>query len=170
MYRSAIFLAVLITALPAPADQPPARKVVLIAGDLDATHPRGTHEYEYSARLLKHCLETAANLKGVRAEVHLHGWPRDEATLDSADSIVLISNGSDRREQDHPFLVGERLQVIGKQMKRGCGLVTIHWSTFVPNAPAGDKILDWVGGHFDYQSGPPPRRWASAIQTTTAAV
>jgi type 1 glutamine amidotransferase len=152
------------------APEPAPRKVVILAGDPDAGHPPGTHEYEKSARLLKHCLETAANFRGVRAEVYPHGWPRDEAVLDTADAIVLIASGSDRREQDHPFLVGERLQVIGKQMKRGCGLVVLHWCTFFPNANAGERALDWVGGHFDYQSGPPPRRWASAIQHVTAAL
>src|SRR4051812_18338906 len=140
------------------------RKVVLIAGDLDATHPRGTHEYEKTARLLRHCLENATNLRGVRAEVRFHGWPTDEKDLDAADAIVLITRGSDRREQDHPLLFGDRLATIGRQMRRGCGLVLIHWSTFVPTAPAGEGVLDGVGAHFDYQPGPPPRRWASAIQ------
>jgi type 1 glutamine amidotransferase len=140
------------------------RKVLLIAGEPDKDHPRGTHEYEKTARLLRHCLENAANLRGVRAEVRFHGWPPDEADLDTADAIVLISSGADRREQDHPLLVGDRMKSIERQMRRGCGLVLIHWATFVPNAPAGERLLEWVGGHFDYQSGPTPRRWASAIQ------
>jgi type 1 glutamine amidotransferase len=153
-----------------PGKLPRPKKIVLIAGELDGTHPRGTHEYEKSVLLLKHCLETSPNLKGVRAETHFHGWPRDDSILNDADTIVVISNGSDRREADHPILVGDRLQVLEKQMKRGCGLVVIHWSTFFPNARAGEKALEWVGGHFDYQSGPPPRHWASAIKhvTTTA--
>src|SRR5262245_14463540 len=163
----------LLCCIPLPADAPKKetpRKIVLIAGELDGGHPKGTHEYEKSTQLLKHCLETSPNLKGVKAEVHLRGWPRDDSTLNDADTIVVVSSGSDRREHDHPLLVGDRLQVLEKQMKRGCGLVVIHWTTFFPNAKAGEKGLDWVGGHFDYQSGPPPRRWASAIQhvTTTA--
>jgi hypothetical protein len=148
----------------------PPKKVVLIAGPLDATHPKGTHEYEKSVRLLKQCLDTSPNLKGVAVEAHLNGWPRDERTLDTADTIVLITSGADRREQDHPLLVGDRLQVLGRQMKRGCGLVTVHWTTFVPNATAGERLLDWVGSYFDYQSGPPPRRWASAIKDLTTSV
>ena len=50
-------------------------------------------------------------------------------------------------------------------MKRGCGLVLIHWCTFVPSKPAGEKMLDWVGGYFDYESGPKPRGWYSKIRT-----
>ncbi len=168
----ALLLIALVVLLPhrplGAADAP--RKIVLLAGTLDASHPRGTHEYEKSVRLLQHCLETSPNVKGIVVETHFNGWPRDEKTLDTADTIVLLSNGSDRKEQDHPLLVGERLSVIGKQMKRGCGLVTIHWSTFFPSTRAGDLMLDWVGGHFDYQSGPAPSHWASAIQHATANV
>src|SRR5215207_9098548 len=99
------------------------KKIVLIAGALDGGHPKGTHEYEKSVRLLRHCLELA-NLKGAKVETHFNGWPRNDATLDDAATIVLISNGSDRNEQDHPVLVGDRLAVLDRQMKRGCGLVT----------------------------------------------
>jgi hypothetical protein len=148
----------------------PPKKVLLIAGPLDKSHPPGTHEYEKSVKLLKHCLDTSHNLKGIRTEVVLGGWPREERLLGEADTIVLISSGSDRNEQDHPLLVSHRLAVLGKQMKRGCGLVTIHWTTFVPNGKVGDRILEWVGGYFDYQSGPPPRRWLSAIQDVTTDV
>src|SRR5437867_2444110 len=46
----------------ARADAEPARprKVVLIAGPLDKSHPPGTHEYEKTVRLLKHCLDTSS--------------------------------------------------------------------------------------------------------------
>ena len=80
---------------------------------------------------------------------------------------MLVSSGSDRKESDHPLLVGDRLAVIEKQMKRGCGLCLIHWSTFVPKEKAGDKVLEWVGGYFDYESGPAKNGWYSKIQTVT---
>ncbi|MFO0808123.1 MAG: DUF6797 domain-containing protein [Gemmataceae bacterium] len=147
-----------------------AKKIVLVAGAPDAGHPKGTHEYEKTVRLLRHCLETSPNLRGITTEYHFNGWVRNDATLDTADCLVLVASGSDRNVQDHPLLVGERLSAIDRLMKRGGGLVLIHWCTFFPNAGAGEKALEWVGGHFDYQSGPPPRRWASDIQVaeTTA--
>jgi hypothetical protein len=143
------------------------KKIVLIAGPLDASHPAGTHEYEKTVQAFKYCLEHASNVKGLLVETHLHGWPDDPKTLDSADTIVLVSSGSDRKETDHPLLVGGRLAVIDKQMKRGCGLCLIHWSTFVPKDKAGDKVLEWVGGYFDYESGPAKNGWYSKIQTVT---
>ncbi|MFY9341309.1 MAG: ThuA domain-containing protein [Planctomycetota bacterium] len=156
-----------LSAVAFAADPPKTRKVVLIAGPLDGGHPAGTHEYEKTVRAFKHCLDNATNVKGVRVEAHLAGWPDRPGTLDDADTIVLVSSGSDRRAADHPLLVGDRLAVIEKQMNRGCGLCLIHWSTFVPKEAAGDKVLEWVGGYFDYQSGPAVNGWYSKIQTVT---
>jgi type 1 glutamine amidotransferase len=143
------------------------KKVVLIAGPLDKSHPPGTHEYEKTVRVLKYCLEHAENVMNLRLEAHFGGWPEKPETLDDADTIVLVASGSDRKETDHPFLVGDRLSVIEKQMKRGCGLCLIHWCTFWPKEKAGDKVLDWVGGYFDYESGPAKNGWYSKIQTVT---
>lgn len=143
------------------------KKVVLIAGPLDGGHPPGTHEYEKTVRMLKHCLDTSGNVKGVRVEAHLRGWPEKADTLNDADTIVLVASGSDRKLEDHPFLVGDRLKIIEKQMQRGCGLCFIHWATFVPKEPAGDKVLEWIGGYFDYQSGPAKNGWYSKIQTVS---
>src|SRR5262245_58300574 len=160
-------LAFLLLAATAFAAEPPkAKKIVLLAGPLDASHPAGTHEYEKTVRAFKYCLDNASNVKGVRVEAHLKGWPDRPATLDDADTIVLVSSGSDRNESDHPLLVGNRLEVIEKQMRRGCGLCLIHWSTFLPQK-VNDKTLEWVGGYFDYETGPAKNGWYSKIQTVT---
>ena len=146
---------------------------MLIAGTVHqgpGGHPAGTHEYELSVRLLKRCLETASNVSGVKAEVHFGGWPRDAKTLDDADTIVVLSDGADRNEQDHPLLVGDRLQVLKKQMDRGCGLVAIHWTVFVPRQHGGDEFLEWIGGYFDYESGSAANKWFSKIQTADQPV
>jgi type 1 glutamine amidotransferase len=153
-----LFLALLLLA---PHQAARERKIVLIAGPLD-THPKDTHEYERNVLLLKHLL--GGSLPGARVEAHFDGWPADPATLDDADTIFLTSGGCDRKLEDHPFYVGERLAAIGKQMKRGCGLVQFHWSTFNP-ARHHDLITEWVGGYFDYETGPPPRKWFSKIET-----
>jgi type 1 glutamine amidotransferase/mono/diheme cytochrome c family protein len=166
-----LFIPALLTALgaiPAAAEGPggagstPA-KVVLIAGPITG-HPKDTHEYEKSVILLKHLLDRASNLRGLRTEVHFGGWPEDPAALDGASTIVLISDGSDRREADHPLYVGKRLDEIGRHMARGAGLVHIHWTTFHP-CRHHDRITEWLGGYFDYESGPGERRWHSEIQT-----
>ncbi len=142
------------------------RKIVLIAGALTG-HDKDTHEYEKNVILLKYLLDTSPNLKGARTEIHFHGWPQDEHTLDDADTIVLITDGGDHNETDHPLYVGNRLQTLEKQMRRGCGFVQFHWSTFAPRR-YHDQITEWCGGYFDYETGNTPNHWYSAIQTYTA--
>ena len=144
----------------APATGP---KIVLIAGPITG-HGKNTHEYEKNVILLKHLLETSPNVKGVRVEAHFQGWPQDPLTLDDAATIVMISDGGDHRESDHPFYVGERFEVLKKQMARGCGLVNFHWTTFHPSR-VHQEITEWVGGYFDYQTGNTPNKWFSAIST-----
>jgi hypothetical protein len=154
----------LACATPASAAGPGStRKIVLIAGPLDS-HPRETHEYEKNVILLKHCLDTSPDLKGVTVEAHFHGWPANPTTLDDAATILLTSGGSDRKETDHPLYVGERFEQLARQMRRGCGLVLFHWSTFNPRR-VHEQITEWVGGYFDYENGTAPNKWFSAIQT-----
>jgi hypothetical protein len=126
------------------------RKIVLIAGK--KSHGPGEHEYEKGARLLKHCLDTSPNVKGVKTEVILNGWPEDPKVLDDADTIFLFCDGSDRDEKAHPLLHGDRLEQLGKLMSRGCGLVCIHYTVFVPTDRGGKQFQDWIGGYFDYDS------------------
>lgn len=146
----------------------PSKKVVLIAGK--KSHGPGEHEYERGLKLLKTCLETATNVKGMSAEVYLDGWPADPHVLDDADTIVLFSDGSDRDEQAHPILRGDRLATLDRLMKRGVGLVAIHYTVFVPSQKAGDRFLDWIGGYFDYETGAAANHWFSKIQTVSARV
>ncbi|MHC5055576.1 MAG: hypothetical protein ACYTKD_12760 [Planctomycetota bacterium] len=131
----------------AKAALPRPRKVVLIAGAPDG-HGRGTHEYAKDMLLFKQCLDTSPNLKGVLAEVHLNGWPEEEAALDDADAIVFSTTGSNKGK--HPILKGERLEKLGALVRKGVGLVCIHYTLYVPNARGGPEFLQWIGGYNDY--------------------
>ncbi len=144
------------------------KKVVLLAGK--KSHGPGVHEYEKSVRLLKVLLDTAPNLTGIKAEYHLNGWPEDERTLDDADTIMTISDGQDGDKfSPVPFMTPERMAVMERQMKRGCGFITFHFSTFTPDKYA-PQILDWGGGYFDWQNDKGDREWYSAIRTLEADV
>jgi hypothetical protein len=161
-------LHLVILAPPAlPADGQPKR-IALIAGK--KSHAPGQHEYEHGSRLLKHAIETSPDLKGVRCDVILDGWPRDERLLDEADAIFTFSDGADASEQAHPLLLESRLEVLRRQMRRGCGLVLLHYTLFVPVRRGGPEFLDWAGGFFDYESGEPPRKWLSKIATHATRV
>jgi type 1 glutamine amidotransferase len=156
-----VFSLLLALAFASPAAM--AKKIVLIAGPITG-HGKNTHEYEKNVILLKHLLDTSPNARGLTVEAHFRGWPRDPATLNDADSIVIISDGGDRNATDHPLYVGDRLQQLERQVRRGCGLVMFHWTTFHP-VQHHDKITEWVGGYFDYESGSGPNKWYSAIKT-----
>jgi len=155
-------LALVLAFIPA-ASHERAKKIVLIAGPLDS-HPKDSHEYERNILLLKHCIDSSPCFKGARVEVHFNGWPADPAALDDADTIFLTSGGCDRKLEDHPLYVGDHLQALERQMKRGCGVLFHHWSTFHP-AKHHDLITEMVGGYFDYETGPAPRKWYSKIET-----
>lgn len=146
---------------PSSEPAPRAKKIVLLAGPLDS-HPQDTHEYERNILLLKHALDGA--LKDVRVEVHFNGWPADPTTLDDADTIFMTSGGCDHKPEDHPLYVGDRFRVLERQMKRGCGVVFHHYSTFHP-AKYHDEVTEWVGGYFDYETGPGANKWSSKIET-----
>lgn len=144
----------------------PAR-IVLIAGK--KSHGPGAHEYVKSVKLLKVLLDRA-NLRGVRTEVHFNGWPEDPRVLATASTIMMISDGQDGdRYSPVPFMTPERMAVMERQMKRGCGLVTFHFSTFTPDAH-GAALLDWTGGYFDWQDDTGKRNWYSAIKTLDTRV
>src|SRR5687768_4161271 len=166
MFARALIAAVsagfaLVACSDAQADDAKPRKIVLIAGPITG-HPKHTHEYEKSVILLKHLLDRSALASKLRVEAHFRGWPMQPETLDDADTIVMISDGGDRNDADHPLYVGDRLETVGRQMRRGCGFVQIHWTTFHPSR-VHEQITEWAGGYFDYQSGPPPRGWHSKI-------
>jgi len=163
---ASLFAIMLLTSVPLArvhaADAKP-KKVVLIAGT--KSHGPGHHEYEQGARLLAYCLEHSPNGPKLNVEVHTDGWPKDEKTLDDADTILLFCDGSDHDERAHPILHGDRLAKLGRLMKQGRGLVALHYTIFVPNEKGGQQFLEWLGGYFDYQSGPAANGWFSKIAT-----
>lgn len=146
-------------------------KIVIIAGPKShGPVGNGIHDYGWSAKLLKVALDNSNVADRLRVEIHLDGWPADPATLDDAATIMVISDGRDGPAfADAPHLASpEHIAAVQKQIDRGCGLLTFHFSTFAPDANA-QQILDWTGGYFDWETDG-QRKWYSNIQTLDAAV
>jgi len=177
MNRSFVFLAAVwllvnglaFAAEPATATAP--RKVVIIAGK-KSHGPEGNriHDYPWSAKLVKVMLDNSNIRDQVRVEFHRDGWPADQRTLEDADSIMVISDGRDGDLFSEALHLEspERVALVERLMKRGCGLVTFHFSTFAPDKYA-DRILDWNGGYFDSEENG-ARKWYSAIKTLNSHV
>ena len=147
------------------------RKVVLIAGK-KSHGPEGNriHDYPWSVRLLKVMLDNSNIRDRLAVEFHLDGWPEDQRTLEDADTIMIISDGRDGDlYEEAPHLKSQaRVNFMALQMKRGCGFMTFHFSTFAPDRYAA-QMLDWNGGYFDWETDG-KRKWYSAIRTIEADV
>ena len=112
------------------------KNIVLIAG-LKSHGPEGNgiHDYAWSARLIETMLENSNIRDQVNVSLHLNGWPSDPRFLQQADTIMIISDGRDGgngREAPH-LATAQRVRQVDALMKKGCGLVTFHFSTFAPD-------------------------------------
>lgn len=116
--------------------------VVLIAGK--PSHGPGQHEHNAGVLLFKKCLEENA-ASAVEVKHHLNGeWP-EASELGKADTILIYSDGGG----GHPALQGDRLQQLDKEMKRGCGLVCVHYATEPTKEKGNNEWIEWIGGAFE---------------------
>ncbi len=119
--------------------QADVKKVVLIAGH--KSHGYMAHEHKAGCMLLAEALNDSG--LPIKAEVVTGGWPKDESVLDDADSIVIYADGG----PGHPF--NNHLAKLNDLMKKGVGLVCIHYGVEVPKGPSGEAFLEWTGGYFE---------------------
>lgn len=123
----------------APCNNPPAKKIVLIPGR--DSHGPGEHEHLGGCTLLAQLLNQ--HVPGVSAIVTEQGWPADTTILDNADAIVLYMDGGDGH------MAIQHLQHLDRLMKKGVGLINLHYAVEVPKGKAGDYFLQWLGGYFE---------------------
>jgi type 1 glutamine amidotransferase len=116
------------------------KRIILVAGG--ASHGSGDHEHRAGCLLFKGCLD---KVPGVVTEVYTGGWVPDVKVFEGADAIVIYSDGGG----GHPFIQGDRLQVLGEVMKKGVGLGCVHYAVEVPKEKGGQQWLDWIGGYFE---------------------
>lgn len=118
------------------------KHLVLIAGR--PSHPPGMHEFRAGCLLLQQCLASVPNLK---TTVYTNGWPPSNALLESADAIVIYSDGGG----GHPAIQGERLKFLQGRIDKGVGFGVMHYACEVPKDKGGKEFLDWVGGHYEHE-------------------
>ena len=116
------------------------KKIVLVAGS--RSHGAGEHEFRAGCLVLQQCLN---QVHGIRAMVCSNGWPNDVKVFDGAAAILIYADGG----TGHPFIQSDRLQVIGRLMKKGIGLGAVHYGVEVPKNQGGPEFLEWVGGYFE---------------------
>jgi hypothetical protein len=139
------------------------KTIVFVSGPKD--HGRmgnARHEYERDLAVLKACIDNS-NLTGVRT-MAFNGKAPNIRLLSNAATIVLESSGDRTPEETHaifpqdaltdhktydPFTL-DRLSQFDQLMKKGVGLVAIHYTTWVNNELGRKYWLDWLGGVADY--------------------
>ena len=128
-----------VIAISVAADAAVPKRIVFIAGK--PSHDYGSHEHYAGCRMLADAVKRTT--PEVQCEVLRNGWPADDSILDSADAIVIYSDGGG----NHPSL--PHLERLQKQMDRGAGLVCIHYAVEVPTDRGGPEFLNWLGGYFE---------------------
>ena len=115
------------------------KKIVLIAGP--DSHGKGEHEHNGGCTLLAKALNDS--VPQANAVVIHNGWPQNSDVLSDADAIVIFADGGG----DH--LAIPHLAQLEKLMKKGVGLVNLHFALEVPKGEAGNQMLNWIGGYFE---------------------
>lgn len=115
--------------------------VLLLAGK--QSHGPGEHEHNAGVKLFAKCL--AQSQPNVVTKVHLSAdWPNADE-LAQADTILFYADGGG----GHFMLAGDHLAQVEKEMKRGAGLVCLHYAVEFPADKGGPQALDWMGGFFE---------------------
>ncbi|MBO9670427.1 MAG: ThuA domain-containing protein [Sphingobium sp.] len=157
-----------------PQPLPPVR-IVLFAGPKEHGAP-GRHEYEKDLRELAWLLEHSGAGRQVKAEVVVGQKPRDIASLETADAIVIDGNGDWLKRETGalfpPFAETDGLNydkdttaaltAFDALLKRKkTGLVVYHYTMFVDNRAGRIWLGNWLGGVWiPYISQNPVDTWA----------
>lgn len=115
------------------------KTIVLIPGA--DSHGVGEHEHLGGCQLLAKLINE--NVPGVQAIVTEQTWPKDTTILDKADAILMYSDGGGGH------MVIPHMEHMDRLMKKGVGLMNLHYAVEIPKGELGDKFLEWVGGYFE---------------------
>jgi len=146
-------------AQPGNQNSQPTRQFVFLAGTKDHGPP-GRHEYEKDLRLLADCLEHSPNLHGVTTKVYVGKAPQDLSEVKDAAVFVILSSGDGNPKEAHPLFppntttdgrkysgdTAVYLTEFDKLVRKGAGVVVLHYAIQANNLKARDYYLHWLGG------------------------
>ncbi len=114
-------------------------KILFIAGT--RSHGWFNHEH-YAGSML---LAKAINDAGIPVEtvVIRKSWPADEKQLEGVATIVVFCTGGRRH------LLNPHIEKVDAYMKKGVGLVCLHYGVETNKGKNGDAFLRWMGGYFE---------------------
>jgi putative membrane-bound dehydrogenase-like protein len=116
------------------------KRVVFISGR--PSHGYGSHEHYAGCRLLAESLQEA--MPNYTVEVLKWGWPEaGMKAIGEADTVVVYCDGGGGH------LLNPHIDEFDRLMKKGAGLVCIHYGVETPKGKTGDAFLNWIGGYFE---------------------
>lgn len=133
----AVGLLLLLGAL-ASAQENSKTRILFIGKDPD--HPHGSHMYMHTSAMLAKCAELTPGVETVVA----NGWPKDARAIDGVKSIVVYTSPAAELLLESPHR-----EELARLMKKGVGLVTIHWASSVYQKNfdrLGPTWLSYLGG------------------------
>jgi type 1 glutamine amidotransferase len=120
------------------ADEKPKAKILFIGANPD--HPYGSHMYLHTCGVLAKCAELTPGVETVVS----NGWPKEAKTLDGIKTIVVYTSPAAEL-----LLEGPQRGQVDDLMKKGVGLVTIHWASSIYKKnyeQLGPTWLSYLGG------------------------
>ncbi len=135
---SVIFLMVLLTSATLSAEE--KAKVVFISGS--PSHGPMQHEHRAGNMILADALNRSGLAVDAKLVPH-YGYPKDPAILDDAATVVIFCTGH------NGHVLNEHLDAFDALMKKGTGVVMVHWATEARKGKPGEKFLEWMGGFCD---------------------
>lgn len=155
--RAALGL-LLLSVLATPKAGAQGKEIVFLAGPRDHGAP-GRHEYEKDLRSMAWSIDHASNLKGVTTRVIVGKAPPVSELKNAA--VIVIESSSDRAANEtHPLFPPDPstnhtsydsattayLKDFDALVKKGVGIVIIHYASWVENWKARGYYIDWTGG------------------------
>jgi trehalose utilization protein len=135
-----VVIAILAALLVSPLAAAEKAKIVFISGS--PSHGRMHHEHRAGNMILAKDL----NDSGLPVEAVLvphYGYPKDPSILEGAATVVIFCTGH------NGHVLNPQLDAFDKLMKKGTGVVMIHWATEAKKGKPGEKFLEWMGGFCD---------------------
>ena len=115
------------------------KKIIFIAGA--CSHGKGEHEHTAGCTLLASELRKSMDKKADIEVFQL--WPADTTILDKAATIVMYMDGGG----GHLSL--KHMEHMNRLMKKGVGLVCLHYAVEVPKDRGGPEFTNWLSGYFE---------------------
>lgn len=151
--RFVVLMSVVVAGALVNAPNATAKKILMIAGS--KSHGYGSHEHYAGLKILEEAIESSTD--DIEVNV-VKGWPENESLIKSADSIVIYCDGGGRHTA-----MNHRDQ-LKEQLRRGCGLVALHYAVEMTPGESGKDWVEMLGGHFEVHYSVNPH-WIGDFKT-----